>query len=356
MQNYVLNTWYPLTWSRGVNRELTSHRILDQDVVLFRSTEGGVIAMEDACPHRLLPLSKGKLKGDAIECGYHGMTFDCSGACVRIPGQDMIPASAKVRTYPTHENMGMVWIWMGDPSLADPSTVFDLEQYHDPNWSTVEGDALHFRANYLNLADNLCDPAHVSFVHQTTLGNAASEDVPVQYTEEEGKLVTWRWIIDAPPIPLFQKFGNFKGNVDRWHYYHYYAPSIAVIDFGSAETGTGAPEGRRDDCIQIFACHFITPVDKENSIDHWLHIKNFHADDATNQGLSDAFREAFNEDKEILEAIEDNERRLVGRKTIKIAIDAAPRRMRRLVEQMSQESDAKPTSEKEVAALLDRVQ
>src|SRR5690625_7986318 len=109
---FPLNVWYPLTWSRDVGRELVKRRILNEDVVLFRSTKGGVIAMEDICPHRFLPLSDGQLKGDSIECGYHGMTFDCSGSCVRIPGQDMIPSSAKVRPYPPHATMGLVRIWI----------------------------------------------------------------------------------------------------------------------------------------------------------------------------------------------------------------------------------------------------
>jgi len=334
MNDYVLNTWYPLTWSRNVGRALTAHTVVEQQVVAYRTEGGNVIAMEDACPHRLLPLSMGKLKGDAIECGYHGMTYDCSGKCIRVPGQKSPPPNAIVKTYPTHENMGLVWIWMGDPALADVGKVFDLPQYHDPKWSAVEGDALEIKANYLSLADNLCDPAHVSFVHLTTLGNAASEDIPVHNEEQDGKLVTWRWIIDAPVIPLFAKYGNFKGNVDRWHYYHYHAPSIAVIDFGSAETGTGAPEGRRDNCMQIYACHFITPVDKDTCIDHWLHVKNCAADGSINTELSNDFRMAFAEDKAILEAIRVNERRYPGRKTVKIAIDAAPVRMRRMVDRL----------------------
>lgn len=334
MSNYVLNAWYPLTWSRNVGRSLTAHTILEQQVVLYRTEAGKVIAMDDACPHRLLPLSMGKLKGDAIECGYHGMTYDCSGKCVRVPGQQVIPSSALVKTYPTRENMGLVWIWMGDPAMADPAKVFDLAQYHDPGWSVVEGDALEIQANYMSLADNLCDPAHVSFVHLSTLGNAASEDIPVRSEEQDGKVVTWRWVMDAPPIPLFAKYGHFKGHVDRWHYYHYHAPSIAVIDFGSADTGTGAPEGRRDNCIQIFACHFITPVDQERCIDHWLHVKNFPADAQVNAELSADFRTAFAEDKAILEAIQRNERRYPSRRTIKIAIDAGSQRMRRLVERM----------------------
>jgi phenylpropionate dioxygenase-like ring-hydroxylating dioxygenase large terminal subunit len=334
MTEFVLNTWYPIAWTRDIGRTLQPRRITGTNVVLYRTEAGAVAALEDVCPHRLLPLSMGRLKGDAVECGYHGMTFDCGGRCVRVPGQDSIPSSAKVRSYPTHEHMGLVWIWMGEPALADRSLVFDLPQYHDPAWSVGEGDALEIGCHYLNLADNLCDPSHVSFVHLTTLGNAHSEDIPVQYERQGDKMLTWRWIIDAPAIPLFAKYGNFKGHVDRWHYYHYHAPSIAIIDFGSADTGTGAPEGRRDNCIQIYACHFITPVDENTCIDHWLHVKNFKADDQLNTALSNEFRSAFREDKAILEAIHRNEQRLSDRRPIKLALDASPVHMRRLIDQL----------------------
>jgi phenylpropionate dioxygenase-like ring-hydroxylating dioxygenase large terminal subunit len=96
MGDYVRNAWYPAAWSRDISRELTTRRILGQRVVLYRTTTGAVAALEDACPHRLAPLSIGRLKDDTIECGYHGMTFDCRGECVRIPGQTKIPRDAKV--------------------------------------------------------------------------------------------------------------------------------------------------------------------------------------------------------------------------------------------------------------------
>jgi phenylpropionate dioxygenase-like ring-hydroxylating dioxygenase large terminal subunit len=334
MAEYVTNTWYPLTWSRDVGTALGKHRILERDVVVYRKADGSVAALEDLCPHRFLPLSMGARKGDDVQCGYHGMTFDGAGRCVRIPGQDGPPPVISVPSFPTTENMGLVWIWMGDPAKADPTTVFDLPQYHSPEWSAVEGDALRIEANYLNLADNLCDPAHVSFVHLSTLGNAASEDIPVQHDTFDETVLTWRWVLDAPPIPLFAKYGNFPGNVDRWHYYHYLAPSIAVIDFGTADVAAGAPNGNRDDCMQIFACHFMTPVDEHTSIDHWLHVKNFPADEATNKRLSDDFRVAFAEDKAVLEAIELNEQAYVGRRKARIAIDVAPTKMRRLLDRM----------------------
>jgi phenylpropionate dioxygenase-like ring-hydroxylating dioxygenase large terminal subunit len=333
MAEYVRNAWYPVAWTRDVKRELISRRILEEDVVLYRTSAGSPAALEDTCPHRLTPLSMGRLRGDTIECGYHGMTFNCRGECVRIPGQQIIPRNAQVRSYPVVENMGLAWIWMGDPALANPSALYDLPQYHAATWSAVEGDALRIDCHYLSLADNLCDPAHVSFVHLSTLGNPEGEDVPV-HSEKTGEktLVTWRWILNSPAIPLFAKFGKFSGNVDRWHYYHYTAPSIAVIDFGSALTGTGAPEGARDNCVQIYACHFITPVDADSCIDHWLFVKNFATDAATTKAMIEQFRIAFNEDKVILEAIQRKEKRPRARRPIRLGIDAAPTRMRQMVE------------------------
>ena len=284
MSRFARNAWYPAGWGRDVSRAPTQRKILGELVVLYRKENGAIVALDDICPHRLAPLSMGKVKGDTLECGYHGMTFDCSGRCVRIPGQPTIPSAARVRSYPIVEQMGLAWIWMGDPALADPKDVYDLPEYHDPNWTSVEGDALAIDCNYLSLADNLCDPAHVSFVHLSTLGSSASEDIPVQSKKAENSLVTWRWILDAPAIPLMQKFGKFTGNVDRWHYYHYYTPSIAIIDFGSAPTATGAPEGRRDNSIQFFACHFITPVDESHCIDHWALCKELQVGCAHSKG------------------------------------------------------------------------
>jgi vanillate O-demethylase monooxygenase subunit len=336
------NSWYPLTWSREVTRALSRHRILGMDLVVYRGEAGAPVALDDACPHRLAPLSMGKLKGDAIECGYHGMTFGADGRCVRIPGQALIPANARVPSYPVAEKMGLVWIWPGDPACADPSVIYDLPQYHQPHWHAAHGDALRIGTNYLNLADNLCDPAHVSFVHLSTLGNSASEEIPVEHAFRERGVLVWRWIKNAPPIPIFAKYGDFRGPVDRWHYYDYMAPSIAVIDFGSADAGAIRDPEDRDAGLRIFACHFITPVDDHRCIDHWLHVRNFALGDAdVDQRLHADFRIAFNEDKEILERIEEVEQARPDFKRIRLGIDAAPQRMRRIVERMAA-ADAEP--------------
>ena len=89
------NAWYPLTWSRNVTRKLAAQRVLGIDLVVYRTESGDAVALDDVCPHRLAPLSMGKLKGDAVECGYHGMTFAADGRCIRIPGQKGDPRECK---------------------------------------------------------------------------------------------------------------------------------------------------------------------------------------------------------------------------------------------------------------------
>lgn len=335
MPAYAYNAWYPLAWSRDIGHELTTRRVLEKDLVLFRTANGSLAALDDACPHRLAPLSLGTLRGDAVECGYHGLTFDCRGRCVHAPGIKSPPASFKVRSYPTAQSMGLFWVWMGDPEQAARTDVFHLPEYDDPAYSLVEGDALPVDANYLSLADNLCDPTHVVFVHKTTLASAGRETTRVQHRRQGNKVVTWRWVIDGPLIPIFEGLKAFGGNVDRWHYYHYHAPCVAVIDFGSAATGTGAPEGRRDNCVQMYACHFITPIDQRSCIQHWLVLKNSPADPAIDSRLKAGLRLAFNEDKRVLEAIQRNEDKPRQWPRIPLGIDGSSIEMRRIVEEMA---------------------
>ena len=73
---FLRNCWYVAAWDHEVTDQLKPTRILGEDIVLYRRTDGAAAALEDACPHRKLPLSMGRIKGDTVECGYHGLTFD----------------------------------------------------------------------------------------------------------------------------------------------------------------------------------------------------------------------------------------------------------------------------------------
>ncbi len=348
---FVRNAWYVAGWSKNFGRELTPLTIMDEDIVIYRTEAGAAVALTDECPHKRLPLSKGRLKGDAVECGYHGMTFGCDGKCVRIPGQSNLPSSAWVRAYPLHERHGIVWIWMGEAEKADPTLVFDMPEFTDPNWAPHHGDALELKCNYLPVADNLCDPAHVSFVHPTTLGNPACEDVPIDCAREGRTVITWRWIRDAPPVGFFKAFGKFAGNVDRWHYYYLHAPNVAVIDFGSAATEEAIGEAERDKGVRLFALHFLTPVSETRTVDHWMHLRNIALDDEEmGERMNEQFRIAFAEDKSILETIQAREAKAPARRPLRIAIDRGPNHLRRIIAEMAAEEGA-PTEETAVQAV-----
>jgi vanillate O-demethylase monooxygenase subunit len=118
------NFWYVAAWDDEVKRgQLMRRTICGQPIVLWRKEDGTPAALEDRCAHRHMPLSDGFLRGDNVECPYHGLTYDASGACVRIPSQNLIPPSVRVRSFPVVERYHWVWLWMGDPALADPAAI-----------------------------------------------------------------------------------------------------------------------------------------------------------------------------------------------------------------------------------------
>ena len=335
---FVKNTWYPVTWSNEVDRSLTRHMIANEPVVVFRRQDGSVAALHDACPHRLAPLSLGTLIDDAIECGYHGMTFDCSGQCIRIPGQEVIPKNATVRAYPIEERYGLVWIWLGDPKQADISKMFNVPQYGQEGWHAVQGGVLRIECNYLSLVENLLDPAHVTFVHKSTLGTPAGASIPVNNEYGDNSISVWRWIPNAPPIPLFANFAKMTGQVDRWHYYDYTPPCFFDIDMGTCATGSIKDPEMRHTGVQMHSCHVLTPVDDRTVLQYWFHVRNFRVDEPEiDQELNAALEFAFKEDKIILERIQQEQERDPNAKQITLGIDAAPRRMHKMVQKLIEE-------------------
>jgi phenylpropionate dioxygenase-like ring-hydroxylating dioxygenase large terminal subunit len=332
---YIKEAWYPVIWADRVDRQLRRHVVHGQPIVIYRLESGKIAALRDTCPHRLAPLSLGKLKGDNIECGYHGMTFDCHGKCVLIPGQDIIPGSALVKAYPLEVKYGLVWLYMGNPNNADPKKIFHLPPYEDSSWHAVQGDTLRIECDYLSLCDNLLDPAHVTFVHTTTLGTPAGATVPVNNEYRKNEITVWRWIRNAPPIPLFAKFGKMSGMVDRWHYYNYLTPCYFAIDMGSCPTGSIPDMEKRSEGIRMFACHLLTPVDERTVLQHWFHVRNFRTDEKDMDAeLNASLAMAFKEDKVILERIQLEEERDPDVKRIILGIDAAPMKMRRMVDKL----------------------
>ena len=97
---FIKNAWYIAAWSHQITTQPLARTICNEPVVLYRDAANGKAgALEDRCCHRGTPLSLGEVVPEGLQCGYHGLVFDTSGACVHVPGQDKIPAKARVRSY-----------------------------------------------------------------------------------------------------------------------------------------------------------------------------------------------------------------------------------------------------------------
>ena len=338
---FLRNTWYVAAWSGEVGRACLARKILGEPVVLYRTTAGQPVALLDRCPHRLLPLSKGTLQNDTIECGYHGLTFDSTGKCVRAPGQDRVPPGASVRAYPVAEHMGLVWIWPGDPALADRSKLFDeLPQWAEsrrpnPTWALLEGPLTYVKSNYLLLSENLVDPAHVVYVHKRSLGSPAMANIPIEASQQGDTLLVSRWTPNAPASPILQRYGKWAGNVDRWQYYWMYPPHIAVVDFGAGAPGMDRGEAGRDAALRLYSAHFMTPETATTTHYFWFVLRNFAIGDAAVAAdLAEQVTMTFMEDKAILEAIQEAEAEPFVTTRVKLAVDLGSVRLRRTVDRM----------------------
>jgi phenylpropionate dioxygenase-like ring-hydroxylating dioxygenase large terminal subunit len=188
MQDYPRNQWYVAAWSSEVGRELLARQFLDVPVVLYRTEAGQPVALADTCPHRSFPLSKGKLIGDVVQCGYHGMEFGPQGKCVRIPQQETIPARMATRSFPLIEKWQWIWIWMGDTAKADPALLpdhYDLGLERS-NYSAAPFGMMRMEANYQFMHDNLLDSSHVTYLHAGLLdsGDMANSTFWVEDKEQ----------------------------------------------------------------------------------------------------------------------------------------------------------------------------
>lgn len=343
---YVRNRWYAAAWSHEIGRELTARTIMDEKVVMYRTEDGKPVVLEDRCCHKYLPLSMGTLKGDCVECGYHGMTFDGSGACVRIPGQPRIPENAYVRAYPTVDHLGMVWIWPGDPALAREDKLFSLPPYGAPGWTVNRGPYTYIRSNYLNITDNLLDPAHVSFVHLSTLGSPTMADIPVDTNVHGESVCVSRWTPNQPPVPILRRFLSGDDPVDRWQYYWFHAPSICVTDFGCGPVGMDRSDEARDAQMRIHSCHFLTPETERSTHYFWMQIRNFAPnDESVSATMTDQLVLAFDEDKQVLEGVQAGFDAEPPRPPVKLAIDNGPNRGRRIVDRLIREEQGRMAAE-----------
>jgi len=292
-----------------------------------------VVALEDRCCHRRLPLRMGQVIGDDLQCLYHGLLFNRDGVCIRIPGQDTVPSGARVRAYPVAERHGLVWIFIGDPTKASEVEVPDYHWITDPNWGS-RGAYFRVNAQYQLIVENLLDLTHLAFVHATTIGNTAVvEGAQVQFRRTGDTVEVRRVMKNCDPPPTYVRAGGFKSKIDRWQFINFMPPGFVRLETGACNAGR---EGQQDvGRITLRNLNIITPETRTTTHYFWAQCHDF---DPHNRKITDMLYQdvhtAFLQDVEVFENQQKNIALAPDAPEIDVKGDAGGLQSRRIIHEL----------------------
>ena len=242
MSEFVRNAWYMAAWVAEIpENAFLARTLLGKRWLVFHSPEAGWTMIEDRCPHRFVPLSRGSFADGRISCGYHGLTFDGFGHCVHNRFGE-VPKGASVATCPVVERHGGLWFWAGDPAKADADAI--------PDFAFIDEGAPVARAqyvmdvNYQLIADNLLDLSHAEFLHVESFGtNGSLFSHGKQTVSQDPDGAIWnKWDMTAAPPPGWA--APMLGESDlvdqelhiRWH-----APANLALFIKMSKAGAAVP-------------------------------------------------------------------------------------------------------------------
>jgi vanillate O-demethylase monooxygenase subunit len=294
---YLRNCWYVAAWSDEVSDGLLGRTILDEPVVLFRDQAGRAVALRDRCPHRFVPLSMGRRTSDGIMCGYHGLTFGPTGACVANP-HGPITRALSVTAYPAVERHQQIWLWMGDPALADPAQIPNFSFLDDTSLRPLWG-YMRTNANYELMTDNIMDLGHIEFLHPDTLGSEAIRHAKTTATREGNTVHSMRTVHNETLSPFMDYTFETGGRPVTRRLNVRWDPPASMMLTISAE-----PAGPEQGLRETYGSHIMTPETADTCHYFWSTVRNYGPDSAELDNRKRAALEhAFlTEDKPMIEA------------------------------------------------------
>jgi phenylpropionate dioxygenase-like ring-hydroxylating dioxygenase large terminal subunit len=285
-------------------------RLMGEDIVLFLGADGQPAALKDRCCHRTARLSKGRCVGGALECGYHGWTYNAAGRVIRIPQYDesrAIPADYCTPAYRCVARHGYAWVALEEPIAPIP----DMPEYGAPGWRTIFQFHEVWATAPLRALENSFDNSHFSFVHRATFGVAA-QPKPSRYeiVETEGGFYA-ETIIDAANPPAFQRVSGSSEPITQRHMRNaYYLPFSRRLDIEY-------PSGVRHVILNCF-----TPIDDGHiQLCQWL-FRNDTEADCPAQLLIDFDAVITREDKDILESTDPDALVDTRRRGVEFSMDS----------------------------------
>ena len=335
---YLRNCWYMAAWSEGIGvGDVIARTILGEPVVLFRDNDGRVGAVADRCPHRFAPLSAGRIVGNVLVCGYHGLGFDRTGACAANPYGPPL-RNAAVQSWPIEERHGILWIWMGDAASSDPNLIPDLAWLDKaPATAKSYGDILSGGGGYELYVDNIMDLSHTDYLHADTLGQGGVVfNKPKVQLSDDWIEVVWRSENSRPPAFYPRMIQDLPELVDLTLRVKWYPASVMRLD--SEISYDGMPG---TDCHRAIAAHIFTPETEDRTHYFYAIARNYAVgDEALNQMIAEARAHIFQtEDKPMIEKVHAA---MQGRdfwklKPLLLRIDEGGVQVRRRLQKMIQE-------------------
>ncbi len=298
------NCWYVAALADEVGRQPLARRLLDTPVMLYRKLDGTAVALEDRCAHRSFPLSRGQIVGDTVVCGYHGACYGADGRCQSVPSQTRVPPGAVVRNFPLLESGVLLWIWPGDPALADPALLPHQPWMRDPGW-VASTERMHLKASHVRLHENLLDLTHLSFLHANSFGTPdyASAPYDTQLDEAVGVFSLHRSVVPTRLPPLWALPTGLDGvDAARVVTSTFCSPALHVV--AVKFYACALPEDQQPQRA-IRTAHIVTPESPTSTHYFIQHARNFALHDAAiTSFMHQQLHKAFQEDVDGLEAIE----------------------------------------------------
>ena len=277
----VRNRWYIAAFASEISRNPIERKLLGLPVALYRKEDGQPVAMYGLCPHRYFPLAQGKVRGDALVCGYHGFVFEADGKCSEIPSQGT-GAGFCQPTYTLVERGPLCWIWMGDADKCDPALIppyedFGLEQ---PGWRYSSANYFHLKGRSQLLVDNLMDLTHLPYVHHHIGGGDAMKNPSI--TEEE-RQASYR-VSRTGKVPftpfhelVFGPQARFEGLSDFLSLTDYYGPEFIRTSLPVTLAVNGS-EVVPPELGALYILHGITPETENTTHYFGFATRNFRLD------------------------------------------------------------------------------
>ncbi len=278
----VRNRWYIAAFSGEISREPIERTLLGLPVALYRRQDGQPVAIYGLCPHRYFPLAQGKVRGDAIVCGYHGFVFEADGKCSEIPSQGT-GAGFCQPTYPIVERGPLCWIWMGDKGRANPDLIPPYEDFglDQPGWRYSSPNYFHLKGRSQLLVDNLMDLTHLPYVHHHIGGGEAMAN-PKMTEERRERSYRISRSGKVPFTPFHEKvFGagaRFDGLSDFLSLTDFYGPEFIRTSL-PITTAIDGRDGVPPELGALYILHGITPETENTTHYFGFATRNFRIDD-----------------------------------------------------------------------------